>query len=452
MLIRFITENHLSFKDEAEYSMIAGKSRDFKNHLIKRKNDNDIDILKSSVIYGANASGKSNLVKSIDFAKELITTEYKSGQNIPVIPFKLDKNCREEPSKFEFEYKIDDKLYSYGFTCNTKSIIEEWLFEIGKTVEKPIFERITKSPENIEIKFNKSKFKNLDERKRLEYMAEDTLPNQLFLTVTNKRNIRNIKSAKVLIDSYNWFDKTLNIIFPDSKFGGLEFYLQEDDNFSKVFQAFLNAFDTGINGVKATEIKIDDLPKDIPDDIINDIIENLQNGEKAVIAGINNQRYALSMLKNGDLKVYKLMTKHITSDSKEIFFEVNEESDGTQRLLDFIPALIDITKNNKIFIIDEIDRSLHPLLSHKLLDLFFKLSENNNSQLILATHETCLLDLKFLRKDEIWFIEKDKENSSKVYSLDEFKPRKDLEIRKGYLLGRFGAIPFVKKEIDSDWL
>ncbi|MBN2039186.1 MAG: AAA family ATPase [Spirochaetes bacterium] len=451
MLVRFFTSNFLSFKDEVELSMIAGQGRQFENHLIKRQNDNDIDILKSAIIYGANASGKSNLIKAIQFAQKTIQTEFKSGQTIPVTPFKLCEECYKKPSKFEFEYKIENKLYSYGFTCNSNNILEEWLFEIGKKTEKPIFERTTKSSTQIEIVFNKKIFNNLEERKRLEFIAADTLPNQLFLTVTNKRNIKNILKAKPIFDSYNWFSKVLTVILPESKFGGLEFYLSEDKNFSNIFQTFLEVFDTGIKGIKSIETDFDNLPNDIPVKIKNKLIENLEAGDRAIIAGGNNIRYAIFKDKDSQLKIFKLMAKHKNDKNDDIYFEINEESDGTQRLIDFIPTLIDIAKNPKVFVIDEIDRSLHPLLTHKLLDLFYKLSANINSQIILASHETCLLDLKFVRKDEIWFIYKDKDGSSKINSLEQFKPRSDLEIRKGYLLGRFGSIPFVKKDLNPEW-
>ena len=161
---------------------------------------------------------------------------------------------------------------------------------------------------------------------------------------------------------------------------------------------------------------------------------------------IHNVTYAIIKDENNKIKTYCLTSKHKMIDSDSFaYFEINEESDGTQRLIDLIPAIIDLFKGNKVFVIDELDRSLHPKLSNSILNIFLNGTSNVKSQLIVTTHETSLLNLKNIRKDEIWFIEKNKNGEASLYSLEEFKPRFDKEIRKNYLLGRFGAIPNVSE-------
>ena len=176
---------------------------------------------------------------------------------------------------------------------------------------------------------------------------------------------------------------------------------------------------------------------------------------KRLVIRNGNSRNTFTFFKNenNELKVLKLNTRRNLKNSNEfISFEISDESDGTQRIMDFIPALVSLTKSDKTYLIDEIDRSLHPELTQKLLEVFFNNTQNIESQLIVTTHESSLLDLNLLRRDEIWFVEKDLDGASNMYSLEQFKPRHDKEVRKSYLQGRFGAIPFVSNVENLGWL
>ncbi len=199
-----------------------------------------------------------------------------------------------------------------------------------------------------------------------------------------------------------------------------------------------------------------DLEKDaavLPAELKSKLLENLEIGENTIINGPNNTRYLVSLNAKTELEVFKLMTSHkIKKSEKEILMEVNDESDGTQRLLDLIPALHLLLNQDRICIIDELDRSMHPKLSAKILEVFLNNHTSRESQLIVTTHESTLLNLNLLRRDEIWFVEKNRDGASSVYSLEEFIPRYDKNIRKGYLMGRFGGVPILNDASELKWV
>ncbi|MCD4692182.1 MAG: ATP-binding protein [Calditrichales bacterium] len=445
MLIRYSIENFLCFNKRTELSMIPGKSRLLKTHRVKGRNTKDIGVLKSALIYGANASGKSCLIKSMNFAKNFILRGVKVGNDIPIRKFKLSEKSKSKPSRFEFEFKIKGFNYAYGFLLDYDKVIEEWLFQITKVSDKAIFERTTSQDEKVNISFPGIFFKSKKEEQFLEFIALGTRPNTLFITECYERNVSsNVRQIDPIINTINWFNNTLTIIFPNSKFQGLEFEFEKSSKLAKDFKTFMKIFDTGIDDIELKPVDFAKV-KDIPDEIKNDLMSGLKKSSKTMVSDpIHNVTYALFKDENNKVKTFCLTSKHKMIDSNSYeYFEINEESDGTQRLIDLIPAIIDLFKGNKVFVIDELDRSLHPNLSNSILDISLSSTNDVLSQLIVTTHESSLLNLKKVRKDEIWFIEKNKNGEATLYSLEEFKPRFDKEIRKNYLLGRFGAIPSV---------
>ncbi len=443
MLIRFSIENFLSFNTRTEFSMLPGKSRGHANHVIKGKNRNDISLLKTGIIYGANASGKSNLVKAFDFTKKFITKGTTTDtEKIDFKPFRLDKEIEKKPTRIEIELKHRGKNYAYGFILDNYIIYEEWLYEISKTVERVVFERKYKDQKNI-IDLKGIKFASSTEEQFLTFTALGTRKNQLFLTECKVRNVTsNVTNIDDILNVYDWIQNSLKVLFPYSKFAGLEFELKDNHDISKIFHEFLDYFNLGISGIELVDVDFEKVT-DIPDEIKKEILSDISENSKAFITSPENEvSYAIDRDKSGDIRVFKMMTKHLARGAKlPILFEVSDESDGTQRIMEFIPAMMDLMKNDNVFVIDEIDRSLHPNLTYDLIDLFLNKSENVESQLIVTTHESSLLNQKVIRKDEIWFVIKDKLCSSTLYSLEEYKIRFDKQIRKDYLLGRYKAIP-----------
>lgn len=451
MLITFKINNFLSFDAPIEFMMQAGTVRgsELNNHVIRGNGRHGVDILKSAIIYGANASGKSNFIKAIEFAKNVVLkglTEVATENK----HFRLDAKNIEQPTQFEFEFKQDGKMYAYGVVLSLKNrkIQEEWLFELLKTKDKPVFER--KVLENGKSNIALSLKLDAEGTKRFDVYKKDIKATQLFLSEINDKNIDDIQNIESFKYSFDWFKNGIEIIYPDTKLKGLNF-VGNDNEMKTAFSLFLEKFKTGIQGVETIEQDIDSkFSSEFQEKLLNNLNEKNAKG-----IGIEIGKNSFSFSKNalGELKMLKLNTKHSVKNSKDmVSFEIEDESDGTRRIMDFIPALLGLAKTDKTYLIDEIDRSLHPELTQKILEVFFSNTEGIESQLIVTTHESSLLDLSLLRRDEIWFIEKDKDGASKMYSLEQFKPRHDKEVRKAYLQGRFGAIPFVANVKDLGWL
>jgi AAA15 family ATPase/GTPase len=444
MLIRFTVENFLSFKERVEFSMIPANQQQLNDHIIK---DEDINVLKTAVIYGANAAGKSNLIKAMSFAKQLIIKGTAPNKLIPIKPFKLDKTTLNKPSRFEFEFKHAGKNYAYGFVLNNKWILEEWLYEINPVDEQAIFERQTLSEEEIIITpGSKLDFLSEEQKGIFKYTGNiSTRANQLFLTEVSKINTKKLH-IPALLDTYTWFNQILTIIFPDMKYAGLSFEINSEHIIHNNLLNLLQVFDTGILGIETIEVDFDNEVKDLSQEEKDKIILNLENNQSLLIHAQNNTQYVIFRTDN-EIKAFKLMTEHSTQDGLKALFEISEESEGTQRIIDLIPAFIILLESEKVIVIDELERSLHPRLTTTLVELFLTYSKKIKSQLIFSTHESELLNLDKLRTDEIWFIEKNQNQESSVYSLEEFKPNYDNEIQKGYLLGRFGAVPMIRNNL-----
>ena len=438
MLIRFTVENFLSFNQRVDFNMIASDDRHHSHHVVKDDSEESIRLLRTSIIYGANASGKSNLIKAMKFARDFIVDGVEKNRNININNFKLDKTCYTKPSRFEFEFKTHNKQYAYGFLVDKHKIHEEWLFEIGVNIEIPIYERKGKIFDFHD--FNHEVFFNIceDEKNRIRYEAIGTRENLLFLTNSQEREIKQIEPI------YEWFHDVLTIIFPNSK-PLLPFFTQSVQN---SLSKFLESLDLGIKKLTITTTDLDEY-KEIPTEIKEDIKKDFpyQEGEVNAIF-IPGLQCIISQSKNetDKLTVLNLSPVRFDKENSEVKFEISEESDGTQRLIDLFPMLIHLARGNAVYIIDEIERSLHSLLMKKIFDYFLNNSENRNlnSQLIATTHEVYLLDIKdIFRKDEIWFVEKDKYGQSALYSLANTDVE-NLDLAAGYLNGRFGAIPFIK--------
>ncbi len=454
MLITFRFENFLSFNAESELSMIAGQTRLFPEQVVQGKSRQEVDLLKANILYGANASGKSNVVKAIDFARRILIEGVKNVGTFHKW-FRLDADKRTQKSRFEFEIKCESKSYAYGFELLlwNKAFVSEWLYEVTKNKDKPIFERTVL--ENGTSEFT-GDFKPKGEiGVRYGLFQKDVLKNQLFLHELSERNTANIKNFEVFRSVYQWFKENLVVIYPDAKPAEVQLVRVHLD-WLDFFDQLLVFFKTGIQGIVASEVPLETVLNDMPESIKTQLLSHLQESDfKSLQLRLDNDLFLF--IKDGlqPVKVNILSTKHPFKTAQQkietVLFKVSEESDGTQRIFDLLPALLRATQKNTTLVIDEIDRSLHPELTHQLLDFFFKHTLNQESQLLITTHESSLLDLNFLRRDEVWFVEKNQWGESRLYSLEEYTPRHDKEIRKAYLLGRFGAIPFIGDVAALGW-
>jgi AAA15 family ATPase/GTPase len=438
MLIRFRVQNFLSFKDEVEFSMIPGKTRQHPEHMILGGGSRHaVDLLRSAVIYGANASGKSNLIKAIDFARQFIIEGTKGKQSIRTKLFKLDQDSLKLPSMFEFEIRTKGKDYLYGFEVTPEKVLSEWLYELKLTTQELIFERRTSEENKTLVDFGSIKFDTKKDKEFVGFVGMGTRPNQLFLTECNEKNIELFEPI------YQWFSVSLVIIFPETRYSITEKKTKDIE----LLSYYLDKFGTGICGINLHPISLQDkLPQKMVMEFSDDLSREENNDKQISLLGPRGERILISLNEKGDLVGSELVFKHKMTDcQEEVTFDLGEESDGSIRLIDLIPVLYLGQKLDKVFLIDELDRSLHPHLCYQLIAGFLE-RESLSTQMIVTTHESNLLNLDLFRRDEIWFVEKDKRGASKIYSLEEFSPRYDKDIQKGYLLGRFGAIPLIGKK------
>lgn len=440
MLIQFVARNYLSFSDldECVFNMTATTDSRHINHVSKVEG-HKLDLLRAAAMYGANGAGKTNFVKALYFLKSLLIKGIQPKHRIPISRFKLNSSSKSTPARFEVEVLQDGIHYSYGIVLDDERVREEWLFETKNNGRQTmLFERAT-SMEN-ESKFEFGARLKESGADFLNFVAKGTRPEQPFVSEAESRNILQIQSF------LKWFRETLNIIPADSKYRPLAMRIHRDKEFASHLGIFLKAAGTGIESIGSTSEDLDfskHFPG-MPEDLKQEILTTL-DGKNGVMVDSGKGPSA------NDLKIItgkidkpilvRLHTIHKGLDGNEIAFSFKDESSGTQRLIHLFPILFSLKQSKKVYIVDELERSLHPLLSRLFISTFLD-SEVTLNQLIFTTHEECLLDLDLLRRDEIWFMQKGPDQASKCYPLTEFKIRPDLEIRKGYLAGRFGAIPF----------
>ena len=454
MFIGFSVSNFLSFKNPQTMSMIASKVARHKEHILS---GNGKKVLKTGLIYGANAGGKSNFIKAIDFSRDIILGGLEEV-DLNRKYFRISKDGYKQPGVFEYRLITQSgKEYSYGIAISyaTKEILSEWLVRIEKSgVETYIFNRDT--DEN-GVNFTLSEIKPKSEAERIKWEIfldvfgqniSPSMKKKSVLSDVAERSNENRGVLREIRDVYEWFQSII-ILFPTSQYSGLN-QLVEKEDVRKFFSHILKYFDTGIESVesKQGEMEFDRIFEGIPKEHAEKLKTRISNDieDDSVIFKVNNQVYSLKKDEEGNIITTKMMQNH--GNAQELF-EYADESDGTQRLFDLIPLFLE-HQGNRVIFVDEIDRSLHTNLTRKFLQLFYALTEDADCQIIATTHDSNLLDLDLVRQDEIWFIKRLEDHSSQIYSLNRYKERYDKKIDKEYLLGRYDAVPVFDEEILED--
>jgi len=422
MLVEFTVNNFKSIKDTVKFSMLTS-SKDEGNCFEKRK----YNLLKSAILYGANASGKSNFLRAMAFMSKLVLNKYKiiqSTDKLPHEPFRLSTETEDSSSSFEIVFFIDDIKYRYGFEIDNELVYSEWLYADEKGKEAKLFYRDVEEKEYV----NPNKF--VEGYKLFDKKDEkiNVSPNQLFIWKCD-----NEKDGVISKSILNWFNQ-FNMIDGMDHTGYINFTMKKMEN--EEFK------DKIIELVKTADIGIDDIQVE-EEDVPLEVIEKLQLPEF-----LKDE-----MIKEGGVKSITLNTLHQKFDSNDnvvdnVIFELEkEESKGTRKFFAMSAPILDTLKNGKVLIIDELDASLHPILTQHLIKLFHDENVNkNNAQLIFATHDTNLLKKTIFRRDQIWLSEKDKYGSTDLYSLAQFKNvRKNEDFEKQYIHGKYGAIPYLGK-------
>ena len=441
MLLSAKFANIYSFHEETRILFTAGKSDQLPLQVSRAKKRDDISVLRMGLIYGANASGKSNIIKCLAIIRAFALDGWS---NRKYNYFKMTDEPKER-SSIEVEFKVDNLFFAYGVAFSKGGLLEEWLYKIGSRNDYLIFERkrFADGWKN-EIA---PQFLNEADGQFLKFLIDGTPTKGTFLSEYVKRNGKGIGA---IMSARKWFEN-LNIIFPYTHRADFPLRVVSDTQFRTVMRELLTYFGTGISDLCRVESKSEELG--IPDEIRQKIEESLDGKEeKAGVVIHNENRFVFAEKdKAKNLKWYELKTVHKREGSKSNYiFELCEESDGTSRLFDFIPMLIDMHANDAVYVIDEVDRSLHPMLTLKLLEMYNSLlGSDSQTQLICTTHESNLLSAAPIRQDEVWFVEKDKNGESHLSSLCEYKPREN--VRKGYLNGRYVAIPFFGELSNIHW-
>jgi len=410
-----------------------------------------ISALKTSVIFGANASGKSNLVKAIDFGRRIVVNGQANGQIIDYQKFRLDTDAKDRDSRMEFEIQTAGKNFAYGFVFNPEEIVEEWLYELpSKRTQKCIFER---SGDKFELKQLYARNKRQEEQQFIGFVAKGTRSNQLFLTEMATRDVKkNVTDIDDILNVYEWFSLRLKVLYPGMEYKGMvKTGLLDNESLRKQYEEFMKYFGTGICGVRLENMNVNQFPEDI----IRSIREMTSKDSRSTMMRLKNNNVQDTFLlsrKGDEVVVRKLLLEHLKNNGEPESFSTGDESDGTNRIVDIIPMLLDLLDGNNVFVVDEIERSMHPNLTYQIFNLFLSAAKNINSQLIAATHESSLLNQKLLRLDEVWFVMKGKNGASRIYSLEDYNVRYDKEIRRAYLQGRYKAIPQIGNESDLSLL
>lgn len=421
--------------------MLTGNFKIHGEHVYENKH---VEVLKAASIYGANGAGKSNLIKAIYFLRNSIS---KGKVSTSGLKHKTSENNLSKPTDFEIEFISNGAIYNYGLSIDETKVINEWLVKIEKPgKEETIFDREVVDGTQT-LKLHKRYLEKTEDQIRKDlYEKEFLVTDELFISIDLKLKENKIKE---ITEVYNWINSNLVIVFPHSKPAYLvaKFLMQKE--FKDFSNHLLCGFDTGINELRTDTLSLEQYFGEDDKAKAKSIADRLNAGEQLI--PIPSATDVVAMLDDNKKPVIKkLCTIHTGDKGQEVKFDLSEESDGTKRLIDFIPALYTILFKEAVVIIDEIDRSIHPYLLKSLIRKIMG-EKKTNGQLIFTTHESNLLDLEIFRQDEIWFAEKDHSGSTKLYSMSEYKPRYDSDIRKGYLNGRFGAIPFLGNLADLKW-
>ncbi len=432
MLIHFSVENWMSFRERVAFSMIASRERQHGGR-VPRIGKYQTRVLPVTAIYGGNASGKTNFFKALGFARRLVVRGTRPDSLIPIEPFRLDPRKEDQPSCFAFELLVEETIYAYSFAVTRSAVLEEKLVRVTSTSEKMLYDRRGDSADFAE---------SLKKDQFIQFAFQGTRDNQLFLTNSVSQKVDAFKPV------YNWFKDTLELVAPDTRFEPFEQFLDERHPLFETMNAMLPQLDTGIAHLGGEDIPFE--KAGFPESLKTELQEELKEGAAVrLMAEPTNERFMVTR-RDGELIAKKLVTHHTKSDGTEAKFEMRQESGGTQRLIDLLPAFLEISAvdSKRVYVIDEIDRSLHTLLTRRLLEWYLtNCSAESRAQLLLTTHDVLLMDQQLLRRDEMWVAERDSSEVSSLFSFSEYRDvRYDKDIRKSYLQGRLGGVPRILME------
>jgi len=418
MLIEFNVANFQALQGMQRFSLVKGKGRELEDtNVFRTEAPNEFELLRSAAIYGPNASGKTTFIRALDVMKKIVlesATTRKAGDELPVVPFLLSDETRDTPSEFEVIILLDGVRYQYGFSASPRRVHEEWLFAFPRGRAQRWFQRVWDAERDEYEWYLGDK---LEGEKQL--WQKSTRDNALYLSTAVNLN------AKQLQPVHDWFRNHLRVAGVsgwDPSFSAS----QCDSGQKQQILEFLRAADLAIQDivVEKTPFHVSRLPDDMPESVKQALISDLKDSE-----------------------VFDLKTVHQADDGQHVSFDLEVESAGTRKLFAFAGPWLDALNKGYTLFIDELNNSLHPRLVRFLVELFHDPERNSkNAQLVFTTHETSILNQQVLRRDQVWFCEREKDQAAHIYPLTDFRPRKGREnLELAYLSGRYGALPFIER-------
>lgn len=447
MLIRFQIKNLYSFEEETEFNLLTNDSELLPHH---KKHANGVDFLRMTAIYGANASGKSNFVKAIALLQESVKRG-KIIDNPNDCKFKLSEEALTKPISLGIELLSNSKMYYYTLTFEHNQILNEALIETFKEGEdRVVFERTL--VEGIQqIPFVGGNVKDEKERIFLELLSEKLLSKEeLLLTFLAQKYPNEYADINNVV---SWFSKTLIVLTSNFKTRGITHYFDVNENVRLFIHNYLSNLSAGIENVFIETNRIEETFPNINDKTKKEFIDKLKKESDKGIAFYDEytrEEVAIVLNEDDTLSTKRLFTEHLGRNGYKERFPLRLESDGTKRLLEYAPLISDVINNERVYIVDEIERSIHPMMIKELIK---KISSDTTAkgQLIFTTHESCLLDQEILRPDEIWFTQKDMGGATQMYSLSDFNISNTATVENDYLNGRYGGIPFLSNLKELNW-
>lgn len=419
MLIEFKVKNYRSIKDEQVLSMVKSTTKELEdtNTFVTPEKKKKLKLLRSATIYGPNASGKSNLLKAMKAMQDIVLnsdSKIKRGSKLPITPFLLDAETQVKPTEFEIIFIAEEVRYQYGFVLTKDIVLEEWLYAFPEGSAQTWFEKTyNEETNNTDWYFGSKLFGNK------KIWSESTRDNALFLSTAIQLNSDQLKPI------YDWFQNTFHVLESTTRLDpSFTYDIYSQEKYKNEIDKFLHIADLDIEELKITEEQFDiaKLPEDIPIELRNKIVHGSQ-----------------------EVKILDVASLHKSIQGNDVYFDFEDESDGTKKFLAFIGPWIDTLENGYVLVIDELHDNFHPLMVRFLIELFHSNRTNpKNAQLIFTSHETSVMTQEIFRRDQIWFCEK-KNKATELFSLAEFKPRKGVtDIEKSYFSGRYGALPYFK--------
>jgi AAA15 family ATPase/GTPase len=429
MLLEFSIANFLSFKTKETLNLMASSISEFADTNVIHVGRHNL--LKGAVIYGANASGKTNFIRAMSTMRRLVLNSFEQSSvtGLGIAPFLLNTTTEKAPSLFEVVFLIDETRYRYGFEVDDNIVQAEWLYAAEKEAEKPLFVREKDGIEVMDKLFPEGR--DLEERTR---------DNALFLSVVDQFNGR---VAKRIIQWFNRYFVTVSGLRHEG-YKGITFAMLQNKLTQPILKRFYNELDLGFDDITLYRTRFDpkQIPQDIPEELSKQLITDLQDSFK--------------------IDIHTIHTKYDDNNKAAgtVEFDMrSQESSGTNKLFNISGPVFDALHDGGTLIVDELDASMHSLLTLAIVRLFnSKIFNPKNAQLIFATHDTNVLAYGNYRRDQIFFIERDNFGASSIYSLVEYKEegktiRKDRSFEKDYIEGRYGAIPYIEQHsnVKSEW-